>query len=121
MLLGFISLLLTVSQGPVEKICISEKLASNWLPCKKEKSESTSTTAHFQTSSFFGTNYYSQQLLLFPGRRLLADNADSSESNSTGSCSEVGQRLATFFIFSFFILKVLKALFYIYFLISGIA
>ncbi|KAM5548344.1 MLO-like protein 1 [Rosa sericea] len=90
MLLGFISLLLTVLQGPIEKICISEKLASHWLPCKEE-SKSTSTTAHFQTSSFFSSNYYSRQLLVFPAgtaRRLLADDAETSKSGSTGSCSE---------------------------------
>ncbi|KAG2722371.1 hypothetical protein I3760_02G125500 [Carya illinoinensis] len=48
MLLGFISLLLTVLQNRIAKICIPEKLASKWLPCEK-KEESSSTTAHFQT------------------------------------------------------------------------
>ncbi|KAL6221483.1 hypothetical protein ACLB2K_009234 [Fragaria x ananassa] len=91
MLLGFISLLLTVFQGPIEKICISKKLASHWLPCNEEESESTSTTAHFQTSSFFTSNYYSRHLLLFPAgtaRRLLADDSETSKPGSTGTCSE---------------------------------
>ncbi|KAJ0968865.1 hypothetical protein J5N97_021742 [Dioscorea zingiberensis] len=36
MLLGFISLLLTVGQVPISKICIPAKAANTFLPCKKE-------------------------------------------------------------------------------------
>ena len=50
MLLGFISLLLTVFQSRIEKLCISENLAKEWLPCKlRDASSSSSTTTHFQT------------------------------------------------------------------------
>nr|XP_011460878.1 PREDICTED: MLO-like protein 1 isoform X2 [Fragaria vesca subsp. vesca] len=63
MLLGFISLLLTVFQDSIEKFCISKKLASHWLPCKEEEPKSKSTTGHFQTSSFFTSNHYSRHLL----------------------------------------------------------
>ncbi|KAH0713792.1 hypothetical protein KY290_009367 [Solanum tuberosum] len=37
MLLGFISLLLTVGQDPISNICVSEKIASTWHPCSKQK------------------------------------------------------------------------------------
>ncbi|VVA31224.1 PREDICTED: MLO [Prunus dulcis] len=37
MLLGFISLLLTVGQGPISNICISEKLGNTWHPCGKKQ------------------------------------------------------------------------------------
>lgn len=37
MLLGFISLLLTVGQGPISKICISEEIAATWHPCNKKQ------------------------------------------------------------------------------------
>ncbi|KAL8029822.1 hypothetical protein ABFX02_14G248200 [Erythranthe guttata] len=37
MLLGFISLLLTVGQSPISNICISEKLGSTWHPCNKKQ------------------------------------------------------------------------------------
>ncbi|KAG6583493.1 MLO-like protein 6, partial [Cucurbita argyrosperma subsp. sororia] len=37
MLLGFISLLLTVGQGPISDICIPEHVAATWHPCTKEK------------------------------------------------------------------------------------
>lgn len=33
LLLGFISLLLTVLQGPISDICISEEVGSTWHPC----------------------------------------------------------------------------------------
>nr|AQX37912.1 MLO family protein [Hevea brasiliensis] len=74
MLLGFISLLLTVFQGRITSICISEKLANKWLPCKN-KSDATGT-AHFK--AFFS---------FFPGgsaRRLLAESSDSASSCSKG-------------------------------------
>ncbi|KAK9154086.1 hypothetical protein Sjap_001566 [Stephania japonica] len=35
MLLGFISLLLTVGQGPISRMCIPESVADTWHPCKK--------------------------------------------------------------------------------------
>nr|TKR75086.1 MLO-like protein 1 isoform X1 [Populus alba] len=59
MLLGFISLLLTVSQNIIAKTCVPENVVNDLLPCRlsekqKEKgheSYSTTTTKHFQ--SFF--------------------------------------------------------------------
>lgn len=36
MLLGFISLLLTVGQKPISKICVSKKIANSMLPCKQK-------------------------------------------------------------------------------------
>ncbi|TQD83661.1 hypothetical protein C1H46_030775 [Malus baccata] len=75
MLLGFISLLLTVFQERIAKICITEKQAGQWLPCKKETT-STSTSAHFQTVFFPWSS---------AARRLLAED---SASTTSGSCSE---------------------------------
>ncbi|XP_062082032.1 MLO-like protein 6 [Humulus lupulus] len=39
MLLGFISLLLTVGQGPISNICISKKVGATWHPCNQEQEE----------------------------------------------------------------------------------
>lgn len=39
MLLGFISLLLTVGQGPITKICIPQKVGATWHPCNKKEEE----------------------------------------------------------------------------------
>ncbi|WCJ27671.1 Seven transmembrane MLO family protein [Euphorbia peplus] len=80
MLLGFISLLLTVSQTTVSKICVPESVVSNMLPCslseKGEKEEghesnATTTVEHFQRSF----------------RRLLAESAESQ----LGYCAKKGK------------------------------
>ncbi|KAG6574804.1 MLO-like protein 1 [Cucurbita pepo subsp. pepo] len=60
MLLGFISLLLTVFQGVISKLCVPESLTEHFLPCNlKDKAKAehdshsgetgSSTTKHFQT------------------------------------------------------------------------
>ncbi|CAO2826463.1 unnamed protein product [Amaranthus hypochondriacus] len=48
MLLGFISLMLTVLQGAISKICIPEKYVKHMLPCslKDKESSDLSTTEH---------------------------------------------------------------------------
>lgn len=55
MLLGFISLLLTVGQSLILNICIPEDIASKWLPCGKdqeaeatEKTEETTETTDYE-------------------------------------------------------------------------
>lgn len=87
MLLGFISLLLTVFQGAISKLCVPESLTEHLLPCDlndKAKAEhdsssgetGSSTTKHFQTffvSSISGT-----------ARRLLAEHSASQ----TGYCAK---------------------------------
>ncbi|KAI3450534.1 hypothetical protein Pfo_007199 [Paulownia fortunei] len=40
MLLGFISLLLTVGQGLISDICISKEVGATWHPCNKKQEES---------------------------------------------------------------------------------
>lgn len=35
MMMGFISLLLTVGQGPISNICVPTSVANTWHPCKK--------------------------------------------------------------------------------------
>lgn len=39
MLLGFISLLLTIGQGPISSICVPAKVATIMLPCSKNNKE----------------------------------------------------------------------------------
>ncbi|KAG5530310.1 hypothetical protein RHGRI_025304 [Rhododendron griersonianum] len=52
MLLGFISLLLTVFQDRINEICMAKHLADEWLPCKKKKEDAeSSTAAHFQITA----------------------------------------------------------------------
>ncbi|KAM3270235.1 hypothetical protein P3S67_029592 [Capsicum chacoense] len=66
MLLGFISLLLTVSQDRILKICISKHLTNHWLPCIKDND--AKETVHFLT------NFFS---LVPGGRCLLVGSANS--------------------------------------------
>lgn len=39
MLLGFISLLLTVGKGTISEICISKAIGNSWLPCDRKFEE----------------------------------------------------------------------------------
>lgn len=45
MLLGFISLLMTVFQGRSQHICVNEHIMQHWLPCKKKTAASTKKLA----------------------------------------------------------------------------
>ncbi|XP_077228213.1 MLO-like protein 1 [Tasmannia lanceolata] len=47
MLLGFISLLLSILQTPIAHICVQENLTHHMLPCKKETEEAQ--TSHFRS------------------------------------------------------------------------
>ncbi|XVF42715.1 hypothetical protein PTKIN_Ptkin01aG0386400 [Pterospermum kingtungense] len=86
MLLGFISLLLTVFQGAISKICISKESSTKMLPCKLEDnketaegSNSTATTSHFQKYFAFTVSEGT--------RRLLAE----SGSSQIGYCAKKGK------------------------------
>ncbi|KAK1402008.1 hypothetical protein POM88_001613 [Heracleum sosnowskyi] len=70
MLLGFISLLLTASQGPISNICISHHLASIMLPCKLPHE----STEHFYLHQSFNN-----------GRRhLLSEGSESQHCAHKG-------------------------------------
>lgn len=66
MLLGFISLLLTVTQGFISHICIPEQLTHNMLPCKM-KNETPSEHDVSRHGAF-------PPPALWNGRRLLAED-----------------------------------------------
>jgi len=46
MLLGFISLLLSVLQGPISNICISKAVGATWHPCNKKQESNKSTKSY---------------------------------------------------------------------------
>ncbi|KAH1206561.1 MLO-like protein 12 [Glycine max] len=62
MLLGFLSLLLTVLQDPISKICVSKNVASTWHPCANPKAPKTSQSEDesedFQINSRKLLQYY---------------------------------------------------------------
>lgn len=71
MLLGFISLLLTVGQGPITNICISKEVGATWHPCNKKQEAKLDKYAK---SNYDGAN--ERRRLLWdadgPARRILA-------------------------------------------------
>lgn len=75
MLLGFISLLLTVFQGAISKMCIAPEYLDNLLPCKRPEGGGHETNATTTTTSHFQTAFVSS----IPGkaRRLLAESSAS--------------------------------------------
>ncbi|GLJ39964.1 hypothetical protein SUGI_0817620 [Cryptomeria japonica] len=74
MLLGFISLLLTVSQTYVAKICISESLSETMLPCRKDTSD-TKTSSEEKNRKLLSRALFSSQE---SQRRILAGGSDTS-------------------------------------------
>ena len=68
MLLGFISLLLTVFQNRITKICVKPEIMDKWLPCSLDHNDQTNEdVAHFSTSLFGGIAGYTRRLLAAGG------------------------------------------------------
>ena len=68
MIMGFISLLLTVFQSRIGRICVSEDLANKWLPCERKKQgQNGNSVSHAITIP---------QLLHATGRHLLSEEGD---------------------------------------------
>ncbi|XP_030542459.2 MLO-like protein 3 [Rhodamnia argentea] len=109
MLLGFISLLLAVTQQSISNICISAELADTMLPCKKQSSTSAESMK-FQVERFLGemvlvaastnsstaaSGATSRKLLWLPWRQL-ADEKNTTAVTATNStaidpCSSKGK------------------------------
>lgn len=79
MLLGFISLLLTVFQNAISKICVSSDVLTGMLPCKREDNKETGEGSNHTTSHF--QKYFA--LTLSGGTRHLL-----AETTSTGYCGK---------------------------------
>jgi mlo protein len=63
MLLGFISLLLTVFQGSIQRTCIPAGWTDYMLPCQRPEEKAGATEEHFSAAGVF----------VGIGRRLLSD------------------------------------------------
>lgn len=93
MLLGFVSLLLAVTQDRIAKICIPAKLGDIMLPCRKVLNETASeeNVEHF-VNKFAGTINSSSAYVMFDemirqtqGRIL----AEEEEAAAADYCSDV--------------------------------
>ncbi|RDX68470.1 MLO-like protein 12, partial [Mucuna pruriens] len=80
MMLGFISMLLTVFQGPLSKICISQNVASTWHPCSNPKTLSKSD-AKFDADT--NGRKLLEYLDLIPRRVLAAKGYDKCAEKAT--------------------------------------
>ncbi|XP_048561057.1 MLO-like protein 1 [Triticum urartu] len=77
MLLGFISLMLVVSQDLIQKICIDESLMGHWLPCVPGASSTTAHYGVYASSSASGVGVGARRLL--KGERAAATGYCSSK------------------------------------------
>ncbi|KAH6810413.1 Seven transmembrane MLO family protein [Perilla frutescens var. frutescens] len=102
--LGFMSLILTVTQRSISKICIPNKFADNFLPCRQRtETKTTKAIEHLWTSftqSQFQHNNFHQER-----ERMLAAAAPSNSSDycqskgKTSFMSEEGINQLNIFIF----------------------
>ncbi|KAJ4721388.1 MLO-like protein [Melia azedarach] len=76
MLLGFISLLLTVFQNLIAKMCVPADIVDNMLPCKRIETTTGGQESHATTTSHFQTFFSSS--ISGTARRLLAEGSESS-------------------------------------------
>ncbi|MQM10835.1 hypothetical protein Taro_043732, partial [Colocasia esculenta] len=76
MLLGFISLLLTVFQGLISNICVPASVSTHMLPCRREKASATNEK-HYRKHFSRGLAEYKERLL--------------SEGSGSGHCIRQGK------------------------------
>ena len=80
MLLGFISLLLTVGQGTISTVCVSQKIGATMHPCSKEQEEAKTNSEtngrRLLTVSDSGKGF----------RRILAGAASSTDKCAARVC-----------------------------------
>ncbi|KAJ6357903.1 hypothetical protein OIU78_005687 [Salix suchowensis] len=106
MLMGFISLLLTILQGPISDICIPENIAATWHPCSANKDKKKVEKADDSDNS-------RRRLLQFldsgeSHRRFLASKYDiCSEKGKVALVSSYGIHQLHIFIFVLAIVHVL--------------
>ncbi|XP_057445787.1 MLO-like protein 6 [Lotus japonicus] len=109
MLMGFISLLLTVLQDPISKICISKSVASTWHPCANPKTK----TKHDADSDSDDSNH--RKLLeyfdLIPRRVLATKGYDKChDKGKVALVSAYGIHQLHIFIFVLAIFHILQCI-----------
>ncbi|CAL9078470.1 unnamed protein product [Musa textilis] len=114
MLLGFISLLLTVSQNLISEICVSESVGNSWHPCKaSEEAVITGDDEHRSEDS--NENNIGRRLLqsadsMDSFRRILAGGGSTDKSSNKGKVpfvSSEGINQLHIFIFALAVSQIL--------------
>uniref|UniRef100_A0A0D6QZB2 MLO-like protein n=1 Tax=Araucaria cunninghamii TaxID=56994 RepID=A0A0D6QZB2_ARACU len=110
MILGFISLLLTVGQSYVAKICISESLSDTMLPCKLKNSAADSSEEDRRRKLLSAVLFSRQEE---PERRVLAaaKNSTSCSKKEVPLISTDAMHQLHIFIFVLAIFQVLHSIF----------
>ncbi|XWS52691.1 hypothetical protein CRYUN_Cryun11dG0092700 [Craigia yunnanensis] len=98
MVLGFMSLVLTVAQSYISKICIPNRLANSMLPCRKSKFTKTTKALGYD-------QMWSDQL---HERILAADTESSGYCNSKGMSSLISQNGANQLSIFLFVLAAMQ-------------
>nr|XP_043609883.1 MLO-like protein 3 [Erigeron canadensis] len=88
MILGFMSLILTVTQRSISKICIPKKVAYSMLPCHRISETSLQTTQAYELYYASSPRFAPEEDVVRPQQRLLA--SDSTSFNLTGHCASKG-------------------------------
>ncbi|CAH9108995.1 unnamed protein product [Cuscuta epithymum] len=76
MLLGFISLMLTVLQSPISNICIPASVGNTWLPCSKKRAQKLEESKALKLSPPRDIDGRLRLLVSGGTRRVLAAGAD---------------------------------------------
>lgn len=94
--MGFVSLLLAVTQDSISKICIPAKIGGIMLPCRKKeatKEKETENVEHFVIVNKIVTNFSAaanglyDEILRQTVHRRLAEEDDAAASDSCGDVS----------------------------------
>ncbi|KAK7315869.1 hypothetical protein VNO77_34451 [Canavalia gladiata] len=109
MLLGFLSLLLTVLQDPISKICVSSKVASTWHPCANPKTSKTVTESDTDTET--NSRKLLQYLDPIPRRVLATKGYDKcAEKGKVAFVSAYGIHQLHMFIFVLAVFHILQCI-----------
>ncbi|XP_059068874.1 MLO-like protein 2 [Cryptomeria japonica] len=86
MVLGFISLMLTVGQKPVSEICVSKSLGETLLPCSKEEALADHVSDQIEKISLIGQHH--RKLLLLSASETPLRRSLATEETVTGLCAK---------------------------------
>ncbi|XP_059068870.1 MLO-like protein 9 [Cryptomeria japonica] len=89
MVLGFISLMLTVGQKPVSEICVSKSLGETLLPCSKEEALADHVSNQIEKISLIGQHH--RKLLLLSASETPLRRSLATEETVTGLCAKKGK------------------------------
>ncbi|KAK7380740.1 hypothetical protein VNO78_33257 [Psophocarpus tetragonolobus] len=112
MLLGFISLLLTVLQDQISKICISKDVASTWHPCSNPKPPKTSESEDESEDFMINSRKLLQHFDSIVPRRVLATKGYDKchEKGKVAFISAYGLHQLHIFIFVLAIFHILQCI-----------